>query len=1174
MSEDGGRVDSAEFRAMNQERTEQITSGLTNRHGIVSLRLPVGEYTVTIRAGGYRTVEIKDVSLHVAIPARVNVTLRVGDPDQVAESVPASETQSVINTSSAELDTLVDRRQILDLPLNGRNPLELSGLQAGVTTNSTLSQATINGLRGSYNDLVQDGVNIQNHFDRSEGLFGVTEPLVENTLEFSIVTQNSGADRGFGASQIRLVTPSGGNDYHGSVFYFHRNKALNANSFFNNASGLSRPDLRRNQFGGQIGGAIVENKLFFYGYYEGTREVREPSLTSSTLRSVLTGSARDGIFRYGQDQAESCDLADQNTVGACSVNLYSFTPLSLDSTIEKHILNSMPLPNDFSVGDGLNTAGFRFASSRPRQVDLWGLRLDFALSRSHSLEGVFSQFDLRLPKGLQNAVDPNRDIGERFPGLPGGGRDSVRRMGALTWNANLGRALTNEVRWGWQRSSFDSFAREQSINDLQLELPLVDNPLQNLLAQRQKNTSYEYAEHLSWHPGGHNVRFGAELRSVSTLLGDDNGTIPSLRLGFGRANPLARGEALFPGEISLRERERASELLALLTGVLDSATQTFNINSPTASAFVAGEGAERRLRQRFLSFYGTDSYRLGVNLTLNLGLRWEWHTVPTEGQGLALLPVGGLEALSRPDALLDWAGGESGRSFFGNDLNNLAPTIGLAWDPFGDGRTSLRAGYTVSYVVDNSLPAVKKALDSNPGWTATKRVSNLTGTVNLSRDNVLPLEIPTFKIPRTLPDQLRLNPLNGLFAIDPEFRTPYVQQWNLSLSRQVFPGTIFEVRYVGNRGVGLARAIDLNQSDSVSNGFLEDFKRAQFNLERTGNPYQGLSLQIFPLLSNRGQTLLFDPRVQDLLRTGELGELLFLMFENQRSVFGESGAGAPSVLGPEFFYPNPNALFTSFLGNNSFSSYHSLQTELRRRFSRGMSFQGNYTFSKVLTDFSGTPDNLSPLLDVSRLNLERRRASFDVNHSFAGNFLWELPVGPGRRYASSRGPLGRILEGWQMSSIIHWRSGPPISIISGRGTFVRRDYSQGNSVDTTLSHSELRSMTGDFRDPNGNPLLFDTRLVESLHHPEVGQVGTLGLTPLSGPSYANVDMSLIKRTRLGENTEVEVHVEFFNLLNHVNWQVSRNQPGEAVQKIGDVNFGRISDTFDPRIVQLALKLNF
>ena len=1162
-SQDGKELPDAEFIAVNQ-RTARSLTGLTDAEGTVILHLPVGTYRLEVVAQDFHPTHIDDVELHVAIPSRVDIPLEpCTHKDCEPITVSFSETQATINTSNAELTTLVNRRQVLELPLNGRNPIQLASLQAGVVTNTTLTEAVINGLRGTYNNITQDGINIQDSFLRTEGLRAVTAPSVENVLEFSMVTQNSAVNSGLGVSQISLVTPSGANNYHGSAFYFHRNTVFNANSFFNNAVGLDREVLLRHQFGARLGGPILRDKLFFFGYYEGTQEAQETSL----LRSVLTQSAREGLFRY----------QSQNSGEPEEINLFTFTPMDVDPVM-KELLNRTPLPNA-SFGDLLNTAGFRFNSRRPRTVDLGGLRLDYTLGPHDRLAATYSQAGIGLPRGFQN-VGFGEDIGERFPGLEGGGHESVRRFGALAWHTDLGFSVSNNLRWGVQRSVLTSFNRENAFvsvdgRKFQVNFPLVENPIQNFLEVQRKTLLYELGDNVTWSRQGHNLHFGGHFRHARSALRDSHGTLPVLTLGFGRgtANPLASGDALFPGGVSTADRQRATDLLSLLTGVRDSFGQTFTANSRTSG--LAATEKMRALRQRFLSFYAGDRWRLRQNLTLNLGLRWEWHTTPTETGGLALLPVGGLESLRNPFAMIDFAGEGTGRRLFDDDLNNFAPQVGLAWDPFGDGRTVVRAGYRVSYVIDNSLSAVFGAVDANPGLSVNQRAANLSGTV--SSEGVPPVEAPLFQVPRTLPDQLALSPFNGLFTIDPNFRTPYVQQWTMGLSRQIFRDTTLEVRYVGNHAVKLGRAIDLNQPDFLSNGFLEDFQRARVNLERTGNPFLGQALEIFPLLADRGQTLLLDPAVQEMLDRGEIGELLFFMFQNQEQVFGTGGVGIPAAISRQSFFPNYNALFTSFLGNNSFSTYHGFQAEVRRRLSQGLYWQANYTFSKVLTDFSGSADNLAPLLDIRQPELDRRRANFDVSHVFNGNFLWELPLSQ-----ADDDVIAKILTGWQVSGIVRWQSGPPISIISGRGTFARRENSLNNTIITDLTQAELKKNTGEFRLPNGAPVLFGPLLIQGdggpnrdlLRNPEAGQVGTLGLTPVAGPGLFNFDLSLIKRIRVHEELGLEFRAEFFNFFNNVNWRVPRNPLGEAVQNINDVNFARILDTFDPRIIQFALKLEF
>src|SRR5215813_10086888 len=267
-----------------------------------------GYYTVAAEAAGFKKSEVRDVKVDVSAPATVNVNLETG---QIAEVVTttASDSQALVNTENAELSATIFEKQINDLPLNGRNPVQLATLQAGVATNSGTRNATINGMRGSFNNITWDGINIQENYLRGAGnssLFAQAGPSVIAVAEFTITTQNAGASDGTGAAQVKLVTPRGSANFHGQLFEFHRNDAIDANSFFNNAADLDKEKLIQNRFGFGVGGPVKlpkkvfgplgfdTNKLFFYAYDEETREAEEAGLT----RTVLYPAARQGAFTY------------------------------------------------------------------------------------------------------------------------------------------------------------------------------------------------------------------------------------------------------------------------------------------------------------------------------------------------------------------------------------------------------------------------------------------------------------------------------------------------------------------------------------------------------------------------------------------------------------------------------------------------------------------------------------------------------------------------------------------------------------------------------------------------------------------------------------------------------------------------------------------------------------
>jgi hypothetical protein len=1132
-----------------------------------------GSYLLEVERTGFKKAQVQNVIVHVDQPATVNVVLEIGD---IAETVTATaaDSQIVVNTENGELSTTVLEKQIQDLPLNGRNPLTLAGLQAGVNTSGTNRSASVNGLRGSFTNLTWDGININDNFVRTDSFFGVASPSVVSVSEFTLTTQNGGPGDGLGVAQVKLVTPRGTSDFHGSLFEFHRNDALDANSFFNNRAGLPKEKLIQNQFGGHLGGPFVlprfgeggpatwgKDKLFFYFFYEETRVAEG----ASRLRTVLTSPARTGQFTYRR--------LDNNQLQ--TVNLLGIAGLPTDPRM-LNLIGLTPLPNTAETGDQFNFSGFRFNSAAPSTDRTMGFRIDFNANANHRFEAIYSRLKSNFPNDVFN------DIGEVFPGLPGGGQASTRPRGSFAWTWSPSGSWTNEFRTGFNNYDVEFVNREPFADGFQVTIPLISNPVQNFQPQGRDVYVTEAIDNAVWVRGDHVHRFGGNLRLLKVLPFNDAGRFPSYAIAFGAGNENPLDPSLFPGGISTTNFNNASSILSLLTGPVDTASQTFQVRDRT-SGFVPGLGERRDLRNYDIGLYFNNTWRARNNLTLNVGLRWEFQSVPTEHNGLALLPVGGLSNLSDPNAVLDFAGSGTGRQFFKSDWNNFAPSFSFAWDPSGNGKSSLRGGYAISYVIDNNITTVRNAFNGNDGLAQGVTITGVSGTI--SGAGLVPVPQPAFQVPRTIADNIVLDPGSALFAIDPDFRTPYVQQWNIGYEREIMRDTAIEIRYVGNRGVKLTRGIDLNQVQIFGNGFLEDFRRAEFNLASCGrlNPTAAQCanrqpLQLLPRFGLAG--FLTSGTVIGIVRNGEVGELASFYLLNRDFFLNGANGGDPSLT-PSFFAPaNPNAFVVDVIGNGSYSNYHGLQTEIRRRLSRGLYFQVNYTYGKGFSDFEGSQTSFSPLLDNNIGGVvEKRRISDDITHVVKGNAVYELPFGRGKRFLSDSGIADKILGGWSVNGIFRWQSGEPISIVSARGTLNRRGRSGINTVNSTLSISELQERTGLFFDPNtGQPSLFDPALIAAvranpnanafLTNPNSGTLGGLQLTPVSGPSRLDLDMSLIKRTYLGENTNIEFRAEAFNVLNHTNFDIGQSQ------NINSANFGRITSAFDPRILQFALKFNF
>jgi hypothetical protein len=284
-------------------------------------------------------------------------------------------------------------------------------------------------------------------------------------------------------------------------------------------------------------------------------------------------------------------------------------------------------------------------------------------------------------------------------------------------------------------------------------------------------------------------------------------------------------------------------------------------------------------------------------------------------------------------------------------------------------------------------------------------------------------------------------------------------------------------------------------------------------------------------------------------------------------------------LSPAFFLrANPEAGIADYIGNGSFSNYNALQAEIRRRLKNGVYFQANYTWSKGFTDFDGSDSNFSAILDLDKgLALEKKRLANDITHIFKTNGIYELPFGPGKQWLQN-GPASRVFGGWQINAIFEARTGRPITFQSNRGTVNRQGRSAKNTAVTSLSREELQELTRLSYDPaTGRPLFVDPSLIgpdgranpEILQNPGAGEFGTLQLTPVSGLGYWNIDLSLIKRTKIKESWNLEFRAEAFNALNHTRFFV-----GAESHDINSTTFGRLTQTFDPRILQFGLKLNF
>lgn len=1192
----GAVVTGAKVIITNEGTGQQVQTATTNEEGVFIVpQLTAGAYAVRIEASGFKTGSYTQVAVEPARDYSLSATLEIGAASEVVQVTAGTD---LVNTSTPDISTTIIRRQIVDLPLNGRNPIELIRLQAGVVGLPTRTNTTVNGGRPSWTQLTQDGINIQDNFIRTNSLdFVPNRPTSDTIGEFTITTNTQGADSAGGSSQVKLVTPSGTNEFHGSLYEFNRNSALSANSWFNNSTidrltgkSVTRPFLNRNQFGGNISGPVLvpkkvfgplggwnnnKDKLFFFFTYEGFRQ-----RTQTTQNNTIPANADylTGVFRYVRPS--------DGTVQ--SVNVLNVIPgLTLDPAVVRQALANVPsasLANNFDVGNStsarlLNTAGYRFNQSDKNDRNQYAFRTDYQPTESHHFEFIHQRMketDDRTDLDLVNARP------KVFTTSP-----VKLYVGAWRWIATP--KLNNEFRVGVNLApvAFDSSENYSGL--FYGNLPITTREV-TFLPQGRDTRTRQYVDNASYITGNHSFQFGGSLQQIRVNPYNLAGVYPTLNFGFSASAPASQQlvAANFPGaSISAADLASANALRAVLGGVVSNISQTFQVKDKT-SGYVPGLANNRNFTFDNWSFYGQDNWKIKSNLSIRLGLKWEYFSPLKEDANLQLLPVTGSktarETLLDPNGKLDFVNGE----FYKKDLNNFGPSVGFAWDPFKNGKTSIRGGYTLTFVNEETLTVARAASNGNAGLATTPQLLNL---YSFLKDGTPTIASPAFLVPRTYADQLNVSLTSAALTLDQNLRQPYVHQISFGIEREIGLDLAVEARYVATLGRDIWQGIEVNQPNAIRSDFLQDFQRARNNgylaLAATGtfNPAFSSTIagsQQLTVIPNFGGGSLTNATVRTALQQGEVGRLA--------DFYLASAGAAVATQARAFFLPNTGIYSGQLTENGGKSDYHALQMEVRRRFKNGVFGQMNYTFSKVLTNSTGTAQNrFEPYLDNNRPELEKRRADFDVTHVINGSLIYEMPFGAGKKFLNRNGVLDRVVGGWQLSSIVHYQSGAPISILSARGTFNRTGLAGTNPANSSLSASQIKNLFGIVKQADGRVYYINPSVIDSttgrgvgadnvgntasftgqvFFNPNPGEIGQLQRLQFDGPSQTSWDFSVIKRTRIKETKNLEFRADLFNFLNHPLFFVGD-------QNVNSTTFGRITSlNFGARVVQLALKLNF
>lgn len=732
--------------------------------------LPVGRYGISVEAEGFKSYR-EEVTLEVQANLRVDFKLELGE---ITEEVVVTGGALLIDMASTTLGKVVEERRIVDLPLNGRNFLQLGVLQAGVTPpipginlsgsgmnetpGGTAFNFSVNGMRISSNNHLLDGVNNVEPFSGA----AMIVPSPDALQEFRILTNLYSAEFGrAGGSIVTVLTKSGTNSFHGSVYEFLRNDVLDARNFF----APEVPALKQNQFGFTFGGPILKDRTFFFGGYEGFRQ-RKGTPISTPVPSLRL---RRGDF--SQEARKPIDpLTGQRFPG-------DVIPLDRINPVARKVLELWPEPN-------LGANIWSSAPSGPHDRDQFMVRLDHRfLDGRNTLTGryLFDEGSLLTPTG---AVVLNTAVVEvpQFASL-----NANRFQNLLIADTHLfSPKVLNEFRLAYQRARVGNQrpVNPQDPRRLGFTFPIAGSPIAadpgiavpgfsglgyTFFNDRVSNF-YEFADNVAVNAGRHSLKFGANIRHSRIF-----GLFPSIVFG----------NFAFPG---------------LATG---HPFGDFLLGRPFLF-LQAGGRPDKSLKQTVYYFYGQDDLRLSKNLTLNLGLRYELVPGLTERENLLMTFVPGVQSVQSPTIPPGLVRpGDPGipKTVFPTEKDRFAPRIGIAWNPFGDGKTSIRAGYGIFY--DESALVQSATVIQPPDLQAFATIINPPSFADPYLGN------SPFNPPVRFP--LRYVPGSVNF-VAPDLKLAYIQHWNLTVQRQLTSSLAVEVAYAGNKGTKLQGTVDPNQA--------------------------------------------------------------------------------------------------------------------------------------------------------------------------------------------------------------------------------------------------------------------------------------------------------------------------------------------------------------------------
>jgi hypothetical protein len=1175
----GAPVGGATVTITREGGTVVLTAQTSDNGVYVFDLIQPGTYDVSIEKAGFNKFVSTGNSALVNQPATINAKLVVGDVSATVNVVGTAE--QVQTSTSGNLGGTVEQRTVEALPIvgtRGRNPLDILNFQPGVTNGANTGGGVhINGSRDRAFNFTLDGIDI-NESTAGGSNFTPLRPNPDSIQEFQIVTSGFTAELGRSSgAQVTFVTRSGSNEFHGNLYEIYQSKGFHARSYASNVNGTAKENFIQHIFGGSVGGP-----LFNPGFGEGTPVgwMRDKAFFFVNLqmlrandallqtRTVYTPTARTGVFRWvrgGQNGTGVVDASGNPIAPPCggsattncidSYNVATGSGITLDPVLMNYI-NAMPEPNSYSAtGDGLNIAGFLFNSPQQEKQYDFVSKVDFRVNDQNS-------FYVRWANGEQNTFGDSVNGGRpRFPDAPNF-VDTFRtpKNLAVNWRWSPTAKFVNETVVGWSKFGFKFLTPEPDpVYSFIFNLPTDINT--NFSYNARSFRTWQFVDNITFDLSPHVIKAGANIRLG--LGRDDRSSVaggaiePAINFSrtvnsnFSFPTPLPTGASV----INSADRTRLENMINDQLGRVGNYTLAF-VSDPNNPSVFAPIGTRWIFDANHyeLDFYLQDTWKVNPNLLLDLGFRWEPKFTPRSAGGRPMLaPDKDVTLGAAPANNIRW----TERDLFDDDWGIFLPSLGVAWDPFGKGKTSLRANYRMSSDRFATFLFSSFIFQSTPGNNALA-ANNAFGQGGGLFRNLPPLTAPG------TPDSFRQPPAfstNSLTVMDPGIEFPTIHSLSFSFQQEVWDGNVIEVNYINKKGRDLFGGYNTNQVNihgtlpGISGDFLSEFNairgNAAYNSPLINRLFTGNA-------ADNDGTARFRALNGTAITQGSVATLA-LAASQKVCVAGADVTGGLCTSGQigqrildiwgfgTFFQP-----FSQYTGglfvvdSNDYSNYNGLEITFRRRMKDGLSFQFGYTFatSKDTRSFdpvfttvqagvtSQTGANYP--FDNANRDLNYSYSDFDRRHSLLGTYVYELPFGEGKPFGSDApAVLKYIISGWQLAGTLRVTSGRPFTVFSGLFTVTQTVGTTANCSGCTRDMGEVHQ--GNYDNTGGRNWYFTDEQRRMMSQPAPGEQGNLPRNFFVGPGYFETDLSVLRKFKFGERYSFDVRVDAKNLTNTPNF---------------------------------------